>query len=67
MRILLIIFVILYIIIKFWKNYLENNLKANVKFHVSGGNPILGLFIITENIIGGIIVVKFLLKLFSSL
>ena len=59
MKVLLIIFVSLYIIIKFWKNYLENNLKANVKFHVSGGNPILGLFIITEYIIFVIIFITF--------
>ena len=65
MTVILIIFVIIFIIIKLWRNYLENDLLANIKFHAKGGNWILGLLTICEYILGAIIFVKILLKIFN--
>ena len=54
-------FVINFIIIKLWTNYIKNDLKASLKY-VANGNFVLGLINLIEYILGGIIVVKLLLK-----
>ena len=63
MKILLIIFAIIFIVVRLWKNYLENDLQANIKFHIKGGNPILGVLAISEYILGSIIIIKIILKI----
>lgn len=64
MKILLIIFAIIFIILRFWKNYLENDYIAYMKFRVKG-NIILSLLVISEYILGAIIIIKIILKLFN--
>jgi uncharacterized membrane protein len=63
MKIVLIIFAIIFIIVKFWSNYLKNDLQANIRFHIKGGSLILGLLVITEYILGAIIIIKIILKI----
>ena len=63
MKILLIIFAIIHIIIKIWASYIENDTLANLKFHAEGGNLILGLLVISRYILGAIIIIKIILKL----
>lgn len=65
MKILLIIFAIIFIVVKFWKNYLENDLKANIKFHIKGGSFILGLLVISQYVLGAIIIIKIILRLWK--
>lgn len=65
MKIILIIFAIIFIIVKFWKNYLENDLKANIKYHIKGGNFVLSLLVISEYILGAMIIIKIILRLWK--
>jgi len=65
MKVLLIIFAIIFIIVKFWSNYLENDLQANIRFHIKGGSFILGLLIISKYVIGAIIIIKIILRLWK--
>lgn len=65
MKALLIIFAIIFIIVKFWSNYLKNDLKANIQFHIKGGSFMLGLLIISEYVIGVIIIIKIILRLWK--
>ena len=63
MKIILIIFAIIFVIVRLWKSYLENDLQANIKFHIKGGNFVLGLLIINEYILGAIIIIEVILKI----
>lgn len=62
MKVLLIIFAIIFIIVRLWKNYISNNLIANIKYQKNGSFS-LGLIIISEYILGAIIIIKIILKL----
>lgn len=62
MKILLIIFAVIFIIIRLWKNYIANNLIANIKYQ-ENGSLFLGLLVISEYILGAIIIIKIILKL----
>ena len=64
MKILLIIFAIIFIVLRFWKNYLENDYIAYMKFRLKG-NIVLSLLVISEYILGAIIIIKIILKLFN--
>ena len=64
MKILLIIFAIIFIILRFWKSYLENNYIAYMKIRAQG-NIVLSLLVISEYILGAIIIIKIILKLFN--
>lgn len=63
MKILLIIFAIIFIILKLLKNYLENNLQANIKYHIKGGSPCIGILVISEYILGAVIIIKIIMKI----
>ena len=64
MKILIIIFAILFIIIRLWKNYISNNLFTNIKFQQNGSLG-LGLLILSEYILGAIIFVNLIFKIFG--
>ena len=64
MKVLIIIFAILFIIIRLCKNYISNNLFANIKFRQNGSLG-LGLLILSEYILGAIIFVKLIFKIFG--
>ena len=64
MKILIIIFAFIFIIIKLWKNYISNSLSANIKFQLNGSLR-LGLLVLSEYILGAIIFVKLIFKIFG--
>ena len=64
MKVLIIIFAFIFIIISLWKNYISNNLFANIKFQ-QNGSLVLGLLILSEYILGAIIFVKLIFKIFG--
>lgn len=64
MRVLIIIFAFIFIIIRLWKNYISNNLFANIKFQQNGSLG-LGLLTLSEYILGAIIFVKLIFKIFG--
>lgn len=63
MKILLIVFVILFIIIKIWTAHIKNDVEASFKFIINGGSYLLGILVLSEYVIGGIIFIKIILKI----
>ena len=64
MKVLIIIFAFIFIIIRLWKNYISNSLSANIKFQLNGSLG-LGLLVLSEYILGAIIFVKLIFKIFG--
>ena len=64
MKILLIVFAIIFIVVRLWTNYIKNDLVANIKYNLKG-NIIFSLLVISEYILGAIIIIKVILKLFN--
>lgn len=65
MKILLIIFATLFVIDRLWINYLRNNITENLKLRIKGGSLVLGLIEFSEMIVGIIIVIKIILRLWK--
>ncbi len=66
MIVLLILFAVIVGITELYKRYISNNLIALAKYKANNGSLLLGILVITEYVLGAIIIIKIILKIMGE-